>query len=136
MASRPSPANSSTLAMAALVGAGFIYGYNWVVTEPGPTWSGPYAAALLHKVILACAVALLLWFYTLRHLPAGTPGLGRLVPVVGVIASWIQLGERPDRSELIGVGLIIVGLASLALWQILADRRTRRTEETSAALAD
>lgn len=108
-----------------------------LTADSGPTWTGPYVAALLYNVILACAVALLLWFYTLRHLPAGTAGLGRLLaPVVGVIASWIQLGERPEQSELIGMALIIVGLASLALWQILADRRTRRTEETPAALVE
>ena len=65
-----------------------------VTAESGPEWTGPFVAALLYNVVLACAVALLLWFYTLRHLPAGTAGLGRLIaPVVGVVASWIQLGS-------------------------------------------
>ena len=80
-----------------------------------------------------CAVALLLWFYTLRHLPAGTAGLGRLIaPVVGVVASWVQLGERPDRSELVGMVLIIVGLASLAGWQMARDRKASRRAIPSA----
>lgn len=108
-----------------------------LTADSGPTWTEPYVAALLYHVILACGVASLLWFYSLRHLPAGTAGLGRLLaPVVGVIASWIQLGERPDRNELIGMALIIVGLASLALWQILADRRATRSEEAPVAFAE
>lgn len=95
--------------------------------ESGPQWTTPFVGALLYNVVLACGVALLLWFYTLRHLPAGTAGLGRLIaPVVGVIASWAQLGERPDRWELLGMVLIIIGLASLAAWQIAAHRRTAR----------
>lgn len=92
--------------------------------DSGPAWSGPFIAALLYNVVLACAVALLLWFYSLRHLDAGTAGLGRLLaPVVGVIASWIQLGERPDRYETVGIVLILAGLASLGVWQRAVERR-------------
>jgi drug/metabolite transporter (DMT)-like permease len=100
-----------------------------LTAESGPVWTGPFVAALLYNVVLVCGVALLLWFYTLRHLPAGTAGLGRLVaPVVGVVASWIQLGERPDRYELVGMVLIIAGLASLAIWQIGRERKSLRSE--------
>ncbi len=100
-----------------------------LTAESGPVWTGTFVAALLYNVVLVCAVALLLWFYTLRQLPAGTAGLGRLIaPVVGVVASWIQLGERPDRYELIGMVLIIAGLASLAIWQMARDRKTPRSE--------
>jgi drug/metabolite transporter (DMT)-like permease len=105
--------------------------------ESGPEWTGQFVAALLYNVVLACAVALLLWFYTLRHLPAGTAGLGRLIaPVVGVVASWIQLGERPDRYELIGMFLIIVGLASLAIWQMARDRKAPSVDRPPIVLAD
>jgi drug/metabolite transporter (DMT)-like permease len=108
-----------------------------VTAESGPEWTGPFVAALLYNVVLACAVALLLWFYTLRHLPAGTAGLGRLIaPVVGVVASWIQLGERPDRYELIGMLLIIAGLASLAIWQMARDRKAATVERPPIVLAD
>jgi drug/metabolite transporter (DMT)-like permease len=109
-----------------------------LTADSGPEWTGPFVAALSYNVVLVCAVALLLWFYTLRHLPAGSAGLGRLLaPVVGVVASWIQLGERPDRYELIGMVLILVGLASLAVWQILRDRgATRRSSPASAVLTE
>ncbi len=108
-----------------------------LTADSGPTWTGPFVAALLYNVVLACGVALLLWFYTLRHLPAGTAGLGRLIaPVVGVVASWIQLGERPDRYELIGMVLIIVGLASLAIWQMTGDRKALRKQRSPIVLVD
>jgi drug/metabolite transporter (DMT)-like permease len=85
-----------------------------------------YVASLLYNVIFVCGVSLLLWFYALRHLSAGTAGLGRLsAPVIGVVASWIQLGERPDRFETIGIFLIIGGLFALAGQQLLAERRVR-----------
>jgi drug/metabolite transporter (DMT)-like permease len=101
----------------------------FLTADSGPEWTAPFVAALLYNVVLVCAVALLLWFYTLRHLPAGTAGLGRLLaPVVGVVAAWIQLGERPDRYELIGMVLILIGLASLAAWQIARDRSGSRAE--------
>jgi drug/metabolite transporter (DMT)-like permease len=109
-----------------------------LTADSGPVWTGSFVAALLYNVILVCAVALLLWFYTLRHLPAGTAGLGRLIaPVIGVVASWIQLGERPDRYELIGMVLIIAGLASLAVWQMVSDRKApRRATSPPIALAE
>ena len=99
-----------------------------------------YVASLLYNIILVCAVSLLLWFYALRHLSAGTAGLGRLTaPVVGVLASWIQLGERPDRYEAVGILLIIAGLCALAAQQMVAERRASRTEITelpASALAE
>jgi drug/metabolite transporter (DMT)-like permease len=93
------------------------------------SWSSWYIVTLLYNVILVCGVSLYLWFYSLRHLQAGTAGLGRLTaPVIGVIASWIQLGERPDRYELVGIVLILAGLFALAAQQMVADRRPARME--------
>jgi drug/metabolite transporter (DMT)-like permease len=92
-----------------------------------------YLASLFYNIVFVCGVSLLLWFFTLRHLSAGTAGLGRLIaPVIGVVASWIQLGERPDRYESIGIVLIIGGLCALAAQQLVAERRLARAD---AALA-
>lgn len=35
------------------------------------------------------------------------------IPVVGVLAAWIQLGERPGALEAVGMGLIVAALAIL-----------------------
>jgi drug/metabolite transporter (DMT)-like permease len=108
-----------------------------LTADSGPTWTGWFVVTLLYNVILASAAALLLWFYTLRHLPAGTAGLGRLLaPVIGVVAAWIQLGERPDRYEAVGMVLIIAGLAALAGRQIATERGAARTEGPPTVLTD
>lgn len=109
----------------------------FLTADTGPTWTGWFVVTLLYNVVLASAAALLLWFYTLRHLPAGTAGLGRLLaPVIGVVAAWIQLGERPDRYEAVGMVLIIAGLAALASRQVADERRGARAKERIAVAAD
>jgi drug/metabolite transporter (DMT)-like permease len=44
------------------------------------------------------------------------------VPVVGVAASWLQLGERPTAVEAAGMTLIITALAVLAAYGVRAGR--------------
>jgi drug/metabolite transporter (DMT)-like permease len=96
-----------------------------------------YMISLFYNVVFVCGLSLLLWFYTLRHLSAGTAGLGRLTaPVVGVVASWVQLGERPDRYEAIGIILIIAGLCALAGQQLLAERRSRASARAAATVVE
>lgn len=83
--------------------------------EPTPYFFG----ALAFNALLATALAWLLWLYVLQHLPAGIAGLSSLgVPLIGVLAGWIQLGERPAPTELTGMALIggalaLMGLAAL-----------------------
>jgi drug/metabolite transporter (DMT)-like permease len=111
----------------------------FATSSPGAMLSSSlwYIVSLVYNVVFVCGVSLLLWFYTLRRLSAGTAGLGRLVaPVIGVVAAWIQLGEQPDRFEAIGSILIIAGLIALATQQIVAERRAaRRTADRSAVAA-
>ncbi len=87
-----------------------------VLTQGGwPTWTGSFVACLLYAVLLTNAVCWSLWVFALRCLPAGAAGMGTLaVPVVGVIAAWIQLKEAPTATEGAGMALIIAGLAVLA----------------------
>jgi drug/metabolite transporter (DMT)-like permease len=84
-------------------------------------WSRDFLGALAYNVILANAVGWLLWLFMLHTLRAGTAGLGTLaVPVVGVTSAWIQLGERPDAGEALGMAAIVGALLLLALREILA----------------
>jgi drug/metabolite transporter (DMT)-like permease len=109
----------------------------FLTADSGPQWTGWFVVTLLYNVILGSSVALLLWFYALRQLPAGTAGLGRLIaPVIGVVASWLQLGEHPDRYEIIGMVLIMAGLTALAVQQFVTERRTARAQAQPAFLAD
>ena len=83
-----------------------------MVPAPPIEWSTPLIVALAYNVIPATAVAWLLWMYALKRLPAGTAGMALLAnPLVGVVAAWLQLGERPGPVE-IG-GMLLIGLALL-----------------------
>jgi drug/metabolite transporter (DMT)-like permease len=65
--------------------------------------------ALVYTTVGGTAIAYLLWFQIVQRLPAGTAGLGTLlVPVVGVIASVVLLGEKPTHADLVGFALIFV----------------------------
>jgi drug/metabolite transporter (DMT)-like permease len=78
-------------------------------------WSGEFGWALAFNVVLANAVAWILWLWVLRALPAGIAGLGTLaIPVVGYVSSAAQLGERPTAIEALGMALIIAALALLS----------------------
>ena len=62
----------------------------------------------------------------LHRLPAGTTSLSSLgIPVIAIFSSWIQLGEQPGGSELIG--MLLIGIA-LALLSYLSIRRHEEPE--------
>ena len=90
----------------------------------GPEWTVGFVWGLSYTVVLANAVAWVLWLYALRTLSAGAAGLGTLaIPVVGVVAAWLQLGERPTTVEAVGMALIVGALAILAGRGLAAGRR-------------
>ncbi|HET9028976.1 MAG TPA: EamA family transporter [Candidatus Aquilonibacter sp.] len=83
-------------------------------------WTVPYALAVVYNVVLATALAYFLWIFILDELPARDASMGTLAnPVVGVIAAWIQLGERPTLLAGVGMLLVLAGLVVLSL----SDRR-------------
>ena len=94
-----------------------------LVYDGGPQWTLTFWWGLAYTAVLANAVAWFLWLYALHALPAGAAGLGTLsIPVVGVLAAWIQLDETPTAVEGAGMALIIAALAVLAAYGLLAGR--------------
>jgi drug/metabolite transporter (DMT)-like permease len=80
--------------------------------EPAPYFYG----ALVYNAVIATALAWFLWLFALQHLSAGVAGMSALgVPVVGVLAGWLQLGEQPGVLELTGMVLIAVALVVVSL---------------------
>jgi drug/metabolite transporter (DMT)-like permease len=72
--------------------------------------------ALIFSGLVGSAFAYLLWFEIVRRLPAMTASLGVLsVPVVGIIASMLMLGERPTSSDIVGFALILAAAACVLL---------------------
>jgi drug/metabolite transporter (DMT)-like permease len=94
-----------------------------LTAQSAPVWNASFVEALLYNVFVASAVAWLLWLYVLHNLHAGTAGISSLaIPVVGVLAAWIQLGERPGIVEGIGIALIVAALAVLTARGLLTGR--------------
>ena len=78
-------------------------------------WNAEFVWTLLFSAILATAMGWWLWTYVLAHTPAGIAGLNALgIPVIAVLSSAIQLGERPPPLELAGMVAIGIALALLA----------------------
>jgi drug/metabolite transporter (DMT)-like permease len=87
-----------------------------VVPERPIEWNGSFIAALTYNALGGMALATLLWLYILQRLPATVSGLSSLiVPVIGIVAAWLELGERPGLAESIGIVLILIGLGVLLL---------------------
>jgi drug/metabolite transporter (DMT)-like permease len=85
-----------------------------LIPERPIEWNGVFIAALAFNAVGGMAIATLLWLYILYRLPATISSLSSLiVPIVGVLSAWIQLGERPTLAEGAGMALILAGLGLL-----------------------
>jgi drug/metabolite transporter (DMT)-like permease len=104
-----------------------------VVPNRGIEWTGQFIGALAYNVFLPTALAWFLWLVVLQVLPAGVAGVGTLAaPLIGVVASWIQLHEHVGTLETIGVALILLSLFVLTLRGLLLRRRKMRVESDGA----
>ena len=87
------------------------------------TLSTAYVFAVAYNIFAATALAYVLWTFVLEVLPARDAGMGTLAnPIVGVLAAWLQLGEVPSRLSMLGMVLIVAGLAALSRADRLATR--------------
>ena len=95
----------------ALLGLGAL-----VVPEAPIQWTTGFILAVLYNVGPATAVAFLIWFTLQRRIEANTLSLIVLiVPLVGVAAGSIQLGERPSPTDMIGMALILAAITLMVL---------------------
>ncbi|HTZ54259.1 MAG TPA: DMT family transporter [Candidatus Acidoferrum sp.] len=95
------------------------------VAVPGhaTTWSARYVFALTYNIVVATALAYVVWVFVIDALPARDAGMGSLgTPVIGTLGAWLQLGEVPTRLSGLGMVLIVAGLVVLTF----ADRRATR----------
>ncbi len=82
-------------------------------------WTPRFIGALLYNAIPGNALAWVLWAYALHRLPSGIAGMGTLfAPLIGVVAAWVQLGERPGIWESAGMALVFLSLI-LVSWHHL-----------------
>jgi drug/metabolite transporter (DMT)-like permease len=81
---------------------------------PGrPTqWTQPYFIfAFIWQVLPATALGWFLWTVLLKRVDAGVAGLAVLsAPLVGILASALELREIPRGLEALGMGLVVLAL--------------------------
>ena len=108
--------------------AGWMMIVGWVplviaapLLDPGwlshiPNLSATAWFAVLYNIVLAGTIAHWAWFTLARTLPVAVSSLSSLpVPVVGVFAGMIVLGERPGPAEWIALALVVTALVAV-LW--------------------
>lgn len=72
--------------------------------------------AIFYNIVFAGTIAHWAWFTLARTLPVAVSSLSSLpVPVVGVFAGMIVLGERPGPAEWIALALVVSALVAV-LW--------------------
>lgn len=87
----------------------------WLHPHPGVQWTGEFVVALVFAGVLSTGIGWWLWTYVLANSTAGITGLNSLgIPVIAVIGSALQLGERPPALELAGMLAIGAALGLLA----------------------
>jgi len=92
-----------------------------IIFGGGPHFGGAHLdglAATAWTGIAGNGVAYALWFTVIRRLPAVTASLGVLAsPVIGVIGSFLMLGEVPTATDIIGFALIFLASGCVLLTQ-------------------
>ncbi|AQH04439.1 multidrug DMT transporter permease (plasmid) [Burkholderia sp. KK1] len=69
-------------------------------------------AVLVYMSLVPMAVCYLAWFATLRHLSADVASIGMLlVPIMGIVAAALALGEPLGAREAIAMALTLSGVA-------------------------
>lgn len=80
-------------------------------------WSGTFIWTWIFCALVVTALASVMWLYLLKALPANLAGIGTIgTPVIGVLASWLQLGEHLSPFEIAGMVLLVAALGLLGLW--------------------
>ena len=90
-----------------------------LIFDGGPRFGEAHLDGVLATAwtgIAGNGIAYALWFTIIRRLPAATASLGVLAsPVIGVIGSFLILGEVPTAPDMIGFALIFAASACVLL---------------------
>lgn len=77
----------------------------------GTATGGAAVAGLLYTSIIATVIGTGIWSWLMARHPAGTVApFSMLVPVTGLSAAWIALGERPSAVEWLGCAVVVLGV--------------------------
>jgi len=95
-----------------------------IVPAPPIQWTPEFIGDIVFNAVLCNALAWMLWLYALQRLSAGVASMTSLLaPVIGVIAAWLQLGEKPGTGEMFGMVLIGISLIIISVRSIIKHER-------------
>ena len=84
--------------------------------QPQLQWTPTFTLALAFNAAVTTAAGWWLWVYVLKLLPTGVASMSMFaIPVIAMLSSWLQLGERPNTIELTGMVLLAAALLMLSL---------------------
>jgi drug/metabolite transporter (DMT)-like permease len=102
--------------------AAVVLGFGAFLFEGGPHFAEAHRRGVIAMVLngmFGNGLAYALWFTIVRRVPALTASLGVLcVPVVGVIASMVVLGDVPTAADVIGFALIFAASSCILFGRI------------------
>ena len=82
------------------------FGWHELVRASVPAW-----LSAIYLGLLPSAVGFVMWGYAVARLPIATStSLLYLVPPVAVLIAYLWLGELPVVAELIGGGIVVLGV--------------------------
>ena len=94
-------------------------------------WTPEYFVLLFYCGIVSTAFGWIIWLSVLRRLSAGTASLNALaIPVIALVGSMLQFGERLSSVEWVGIAFIAAGLA-VVTWRALQAHRPVVPEQTA-----
>jgi drug/metabolite transporter (DMT)-like permease len=74
--------------------------------------------AIGYSGIFSTGVASALWNFGVKKVgPSHAAGFQNLVPMIGLVSSWILLGEVPFALQILGGAFIITGLITMRMWK-------------------
>ncbi|MBN1631775.1 MAG: EamA family transporter [Thermoleophilia bacterium] len=92
-----------------------------LVPGDGIEWNATLIWSMVYCAFISSALGNMLWLFILNRMPANMAGIGTIgTPVVGVLASWLQLGEQLSTAEIAGMVLVVLALGLLGLWGLRA----------------
>ncbi|WP_086033935.1 DMT family transporter [Desulfurella amilsii] len=95
---------------------GILICYIFIPQQKETIFSSYLIFAVLYAGIVATALGWFLWLYVLEKMKVNIASLSSLtVPILTILESWFQLGEKPDVFEICGIVLIALSLLLIYL---------------------
>lgn len=83
----------------------------WLVPQIDAVWNWQLWTGMIYIILVATALAWVMWLLVVRRVPAPIAGLSSLgVPIVAVLLAWMILNERPTLAEVTGMVFIMAGI--------------------------